>query len=482
VIQVDRIACVPVAEIVVGERHRRDLGDLDALLDSIRDLGFLQPIVVRPDKRLVAGARLAAARKLGVETIPAIVIDGLTDAVNLLKVERDENTCRKQFTPSEAVSIGKALEELERPRARQRQTASLQKGDPSPVVESFHNGNGKTRDKVGEAVGMSGKTYEKAKAVVEAAQSDPVAFGAIAERVDENSKVDRAYKQMVQKQKLLARDAQAALVEGDHGIITGDMREIGRTIADGSIDLIFTDPPYLAEFIHLYEDLAKFAARVLRPGGVCLTYCGNLFVAHAHGLMARHLKFMHTFGVRHTAGTTIIRSAKVWNTFKPILGFCKPPLEPWWETFDDMPPPCGREKSDHEWQQARGEAEHFIKNLCPPRGIVCDPFTGSGTTCVAAARLGRRYVAFEIDPQTAARARARVQEETAAAASGGKAAPREESNGPFKSRGKGVDLAHEAINVLSRIPKNDGLRERGFRIVLDWLKSQLKESATRKAK
>jgi ParB-like chromosome segregation protein Spo0J len=36
--------------------------------------------------------------------------------------------------------------------------------------------------------------------------------------------------------------------------------------------------------------------------------------------------------------------------------------------------------------------------------------------------------------------------------------------------GVGVSRAHEAINCLRRIPKNDRLRKRGFQIVTDWIK------------
>jgi hypothetical protein len=34
----------------------------------------------------------------------------------------------------------------------------------------------------------------------------------------------------------------------------------------------------------------------------------------------------------------------------------------------------------------------------------------------------------------------------------------------------GTIRAHEAINCLMRIPKNDALRERGFQIVMDWIR------------
>ena len=55
----------------------------------------------------------------------------------------------------------------------------------------------------------------------------------------------------------------------------GDMKTLGENIADNSIDLIFTDPPYNEASLSLYGDLARLADRVLKPGGSLITYVGH---------------------------------------------------------------------------------------------------------------------------------------------------------------------------------------------------------------
>lgn len=52
--------------------------------------------------------------------------------------------------------------------------------------------------------------------------------------------------------------------------------------------------------------------------------------------------------------------------------------------------------------------ERIIKVSCPPDGIVCDPFIGSGTTAVAAMKHGRQWIGFDLNPGSKAETEKRL--------------------------------------------------------------------------
>jgi ParB-like nuclease domain len=65
---------LPLDDIIVGERHRRDMGDVDGLAANMADVGLLHPIVVTPDGVLMCGERrLRAAKLLGWKKIPVTI-------------------------------------------------------------------------------------------------------------------------------------------------------------------------------------------------------------------------------------------------------------------------------------------------------------------------------------------------------------------------------------------------------------------------
>jgi ParB-like chromosome segregation protein Spo0J len=174
IIQTPHFCELHIDQIRTDGRHRTDLGDIKGLASSIEDLGLIHPVVVTPDHQLVAGARrLAAMRALGWDTIPVTVIRTLSDATDRLLAERDENTCRKDFTATELVAVGRRLEELERPKAQERQREGQRRGGEvfagREALGSVEPKASASTDKiVGDALGVSQSTYKRAKTVVKA--------------------------------------------------------------------------------------------------------------------------------------------------------------------------------------------------------------------------------------------------------------------------------------------------------------------------
>jgi len=86
----------------------------------------------------------------------------------------------------------------------------------------------------------------------------------------------------------------------------------------------------------------------------------------------------------------------------------------------DAPVLPGVFRHSSNWRRKRhiaGKPEALMRDLvriCPPEGLILDPFAGSGTTGVAALSQGRRFLGFELDPTIAEGARERLAAMSAA--------------------------------------------------------------------
>ena len=90
-----------ISIIKVGERVRKDLGDLDALKKSLEKHGLIHPILINSKGELIAGfRRLTAAKELGWKEIEARVLDPQKQ-IDFLEMEMEENMARKDFTYEE---------------------------------------------------------------------------------------------------------------------------------------------------------------------------------------------------------------------------------------------------------------------------------------------------------------------------------------------------------------------------------------------
>lgn len=213
------------------------------------------------------------------------------------------------------------------------------------------------------------------------------------------------------RKQVLEKPADPEILPGVYGedFFTGS-----RSIADNSVDLILTDPPYNSDASEadlagtsLYGKAAQVAARILKPGGSFLVYSGQKYLPDVYGLINQPaLRYWWTFAGVHTEGKQLLQKLGIRCGWKPIIWYVKGTRGDVSEILTDIVTGA-REKEYHEWQQAEAEALHFIDKLTFPGGLVVDFFLGSGTTKAAADKLGRRFIGFEIDHTTAEKLRER---------------------------------------------------------------------------
>jgi N6-adenosine-specific RNA methylase IME4 len=210
------MSALPVDSIKIGSRSRQDHGDIAALARSIEEIGLLHPIVIKPDRTLIAGERrLMAFEQLGRETIPVTVVD----LEKVVLGEYAENTFRKQFTPSECADIADALEPVERTLAKERMVAAH--ASPGKFPELV---NGNALDKVAKAAGKDRKTIQKARAVRDAAKAEPEKFGKLQVDMDRTGRVDGPFKRLkvIRQSEAIRKEPPPLPQRGHYRVIVAD--------------------------------------------------------------------------------------------------------------------------------------------------------------------------------------------------------------------------------------------------------------------
>src|SRR6266568_4506743 len=85
-----QIVQVPIDELHPDPANPRKISDteLDNLTRSMREFGFLQPVIARHDDHIVVGGhqRLVAARRIGLKTVPTIFVDLSPEQSHLLNL------------------------------------------------------------------------------------------------------------------------------------------------------------------------------------------------------------------------------------------------------------------------------------------------------------------------------------------------------------------------------------------------------------
>lgn len=202
-------------------------------------------------------------------------------------------------------------------------------------------------------------------------------------------------------------------------IIEGDSAEVLNTMAEGTIGLVVTDPPYLVNYrdrdgrslrnddnadgvMPVFEPMA----RAMKQDSYAVCFAGwsalPQFTAawEAAGLrIVSQIIWQKSYASRKSFTEYRHESAFVLAKGNPAK-----PAHPLPSVMDWV----YSGNRQHPTEKAVEIIAPLIRSFSKQGDLVCDPFSGSGSTSVAAALNGREYLGIDIDVQHVATAKARL--------------------------------------------------------------------------
>jgi DNA modification methylase len=385
---------VPIEHLRPDPANPRRIDEvaLNALERSIRRYGLVQPIVVRQEDQLVIAGhqRLAAARRLGMTTVPVLYCDlGLDDAhalglaLNRIQGEWDEPLLARMLATLQAA-----------PEA-DLSLSGFQEDEISTYLRSLAAREKRDRP----------ETFDLEAALDPADPASSASTGTL-------------------------------WTLGDHRLLCGDatkVEDVDRLMDGGQAGMAFTDPPYNVGYgDHGGQTRGQRKRRIANDAmpdaeweAFCAEWTANL-IAAVHGALyvCMSTKEWPTVSRLLTAVGGHWSDTIIWAKDRHVLGRAdyQRAYEPIWYGWPDGVAHhwCGDRDQTNVWTIARPAVadlhphmkplslvERAIENSSVPGEIVLDLFHGSGTTLIAAERTGRTCYGLELDPHYCAVAIAR---------------------------------------------------------------------------
>ena len=371
----------PIAKLVPYARNARTHSEeqVAQIAASIVEFGFANPILAGSDGVIVAGhGRLAAAQKLGLESVPVVVLDHLTPTQRRALIIADNRIAENAGWDDAMLRI-----ELQ----------SLQEDGFNLDITGFDT-DALAEIMAGEETTVEGNTDEDA---VPDLNETPI-----------------------------SRSGDVWLL-GAHRLLCGDSTDATSyavLMADEKAAMVFTDPPYGVNYANsakdkmrgthrpilndnLGEDFEPFLQAALTP---MLAYCaGATYIAMSSSELDTLQSAFRAAGGKWSTfiiwakNTFTLGRADYQRQYEPILyGWPEGQTHHWCGDRDqgDVWHIKKPQKNDlHPTMKPVELVERAIRNSSRPGDIVLDPFGGSGTTLIAAEKSGRKARLIELDPK-----------------------------------------------------------------------------------
>ncbi|MGI6581887.1 MAG: site-specific DNA-methyltransferase [Erysipelotrichaceae bacterium] len=357
------------------------------LRSSLREFGFVNPIIIDRDFNVIAGhGRLMAAKEEGISEVPCVFADFLTDAQKKAYILADNRMAMDAGWDEELLKI--EMEEL--------QNLGYDLGY-----------TGFDEKELADLFGIDDKEVKDDEFDLTAA-------------LEKASFVERGDVWFVGKHKLMCGDATSS-------------EDVAKLMEDKKANLILTDPPYNVAFkssdgLTIQNDSMKnndfyeFLFSSFKNMAEHLENGGAAYVFHAdtEGLNFRKAFIDAGF---HLAGCCIWvkdslvlgRSDYQWQHEPVLYGFLQNGKHPWYSdrkqtTIWNFDKP--KKNSNHPTSKPLDLLAYPINNSTQANAIVIDTFGGSGSTLMACEQMNRICYTMELDEKYASVILRRYVEDT----------------------------------------------------------------------
>ena len=370
---------VPISKLVpyVNNARTHSPEQIMKLRSSLREFGFINPIIIDRDYGIIAGhGRLLAAKEEGITEVPCVFVDYLTEAQKKAYILADNRMAMDAGWDEELLRV--EIEALQ----GEAFDVSLTGFDEKELADLFKDGSDSD------------------------AEDDDYDLSAALEKA---AFVERGDLWTVGRHRLMCGDATSA--------------EDVATLMDGrKANLILTDPPYGVsfksssgltiqndsmkdeEFYHFLLASFKNMADHLEKGGAAY-----VFHADTEGLNFRRAFIDAGF---HLAGCCIWvkdslvlgRSDYQWQHEPVLYGFMQNGKHPWYSdrkqtTIWNFAKP--KRNANHPTSKPLDLLGYPIGNSTQENAIVIDTFGGSGSTLMACEQMNRTCCTMELDEKYA---------------------------------------------------------------------------------
>jgi len=348
---------------------------------SIKEFGFNAPVLVDGENGIIAGhGRVLAARKLGLTTVPCIVLDHLTEAQKRAYIIADNRIGDSDLAPWDWDMLQAELDSLKE--------------------ENYD-------------YTLTGFTDESLAAAMESAMAGLQPEAPADSGQDTEPQIDRA-EELREQWGVNSGDL---WILGEHRLLCGDStkaEDVARVMMGEKASAVLTDPPYGQNQTGVPgdepENHTKLMADVIRQlpitdGVVVAFQSPRTFHAWTDATRQAGFTFERMLWMYKAAQCTfpwrgwILKSESIpvcsigkanWQEVHPFAHDCY--------YLSEVSGELDKDSGWHGSVKPMSVVSDLLSRISAPGNIIYEPFSGSGTTIIAGENLGRKVRAIEISP------------------------------------------------------------------------------------